>query len=97
MKYEDLDQCIFNWLTEGRARNIPISGPILQQKATEIAMKMGIHNFQASNGWLQKFKPVESCNFEDVWRRSGVQSCTGRRVETNLTKDFNRAQTIGYF
>lgn len=56
VKYEDLDKGIFDWLMEGRARNIPISGPILQQKAREIALKMGINNFQASNGWLQKFK-----------------------------------------
>jgi hypothetical protein len=38
MKRDELDKCIFDWLMEARVRNIPISGPILQQKAREMEL-----------------------------------------------------------
>jgi hypothetical protein len=36
--------------------NVPINGPILQEKATKIAMRLKAENFKASNGWLDLFK-----------------------------------------
>lgn len=55
-KNEDLDKKLFDWLMEARASNINVSGPILQEKARQEALRMGVENFQASNGWLSKFK-----------------------------------------
>jgi Tc5 transposase DNA-binding domain len=31
---------------------VPLSGPIIQQKAKLFAAKLGIEQFEASNGWL---------------------------------------------
>jgi hypothetical protein len=41
-----------------RARGYPISGPILQGKAKQIASELGVEggDFSASEGWLQKWK-----------------------------------------
>ena len=39
-----------------RALNLPISGPLIQEKALSVAEKLGIANFKASNGWLDRFK-----------------------------------------
>jgi hypothetical protein len=40
-----------------KARNLPISSFILQEKAREIATELrGNVMFRASNGWLDKFK-----------------------------------------
>jgi centromere protein B len=39
-----------------RSENIPINGPVLQEKATKIALSLKIENFKASNGWLDRFK-----------------------------------------
>ncbi|XP_050059747.1 tigger transposable element-derived protein 6-like [Aphis gossypii] len=44
------------WLKPVRAKNIPVSGPIIQEKAREIAVRHGNHSFKASNGWLSSFK-----------------------------------------
>ena len=38
-----------------RSKDVPISGPILQSKALQIAKELNINTFMASNGWLQSF------------------------------------------
>ena len=38
-----------------RAKTIPVSGPLIQTKAKSIAESLGDSEFQASNGWRQKF------------------------------------------
>jgi len=57
------------------SKNLPISCPILQTEAMQLAEKMNIKEFKASNGWLEKFKKsmilfgnksVVSQNFNDV-------------------------------
>ena len=35
---------------------IHISGPIIQEEALQIALKMNATGFTASNGWLEKWK-----------------------------------------
>ncbi|XP_049269028.1 tigger transposable element-derived protein 6-like [Rhipicephalus sanguineus] len=54
--YADVDKAVFTWFLDRRARNVPISGAILQQKAKDFASILGHDDFEASNGWLQGFK-----------------------------------------
>ena len=44
------------WVEQLLARNLTISGPILQEKAREFANMFGISDFGASSGWLSNFK-----------------------------------------
>jgi hypothetical protein len=53
-KHSDLEDELFEWFCHAHANNIPV-GPMVKEKANEIALKMGIE-FQCSNGWLQRFK-----------------------------------------
>ncbi|XP_046395439.1 tigger transposable element-derived protein 6-like [Ischnura elegans] len=55
-KNDELDRKVFEWFTEVRSANIPLSGSILQDRAKTIALKLGIDDFHASNGWLSRFK-----------------------------------------
>ena len=51
-----IDDETYEWFVAQRAKNLPISGPILQEKARQIATKLGEKIvFTASNGWLEKF------------------------------------------
>nr|CAI5851291.1 unnamed protein product [Callosobruchus analis] len=50
-----IDQVVYNWFYKSRNRNIPISVPLLKEKALEAAKNLKILNFKASNGWLEKF------------------------------------------
>jgi len=51
-----IDAKVYEWFCEARARNISISGKILQEKALHISSTHGFRNFMASNGWLAKFQ-----------------------------------------
>ena len=51
-----IDDETYEWFVAQRAKNLPISGPILQEKARQIATELGEKIvFTASNGWLEKF------------------------------------------
>ncbi|XP_054737831.1 tigger transposable element-derived protein 6-like [Anastrepha obliqua] len=56
----------FNWFAKARSQNIPISGPILKAKAMEIAGKLGVPNFNASDGWLNKRRIRNNVAFKCV-------------------------------
>ena len=56
-KNEALDDALFLWFCQERDRGVPISGPILQEKALNLNMKMGGDpSFMASSGWLTQWK-----------------------------------------
>ena len=43
-----------------RSENVPINGPMLQDKALEFTEGLNVDCFQTSNGWLEKWKEVNS-------------------------------------
>ncbi|CAF1134476.1 unnamed protein product [Rotaria sordida] len=55
---QTLDEQVSEWFVQQRAKGIPISGPILQEKARDIAESLGdqFASFKGSNGWLEKFR-----------------------------------------
>ena len=55
-KYEDLNKALTKWFLNCRSENIPLNGPLLKKKAIAFATELKIENFQASDGWLEKWK-----------------------------------------
>lgn len=51
-----MDEKIYTWFCAAREKQIPMSGPILQEKANDVAKDVGLTDFKASNGWLEKWK-----------------------------------------
>uniref|UniRef100_H3AB53 HTH CENPB-type domain-containing protein n=1 Tax=Latimeria chalumnae TaxID=7897 RepID=H3AB53_LATCH len=52
-----LDEALYNWFLQKRAKGEPVSGPILSEKALQFHQAMGCRSeFKASHGWLESFK-----------------------------------------
>lgn len=67
----DLDECVAKWFKQSRDKKIPLSGPLLQAKAEQFALKLGKPDFKASNGWLEKFRGRHNIVFRNVCGESG--------------------------
>ncbi|KAH7972197.1 hypothetical protein HPB52_009041 [Rhipicephalus sanguineus] len=55
-EHVQLDKAVFEWFKQARAAGVNFNGTILREKALEIADKLGIDGFCASNGWIDRFK-----------------------------------------
>lgn len=54
--YDEVEKTLYQWFLDIRARNLPVSSPMLQQKAKDLAVVLGVEDFTAGTGWLQRFK-----------------------------------------
>ena len=50
---EEINKLIWEWFKDMSRRKLPISGPMLQEKALQFAKDLGNAEFRASNGWLE--------------------------------------------
>lgn len=65
-EYPEVEKCLCTWIKQVRNNNIPISGPMIKEKAQEFASKLHIDNFSGSNGWLEGFKKRNDIAFKNV-------------------------------
>ncbi|GBL77384.1 hypothetical protein AVEN_233348-1 [Araneus ventricosus] len=68
---EEINEIVWEWFVDARARNLPISEPILQAQAKDIAEKLGKTGFPASNGWLESFRERHGMSFKGVCGKAG--------------------------
>ncbi|XP_046601956.1 tigger transposable element-derived protein 4-like [Neodiprion lecontei] len=50
-----MEEALLTWFKHQTANNVPISGPILQQKANDFVRLRGEENFECSSSWVQSF------------------------------------------
>lgn len=55
-KSDDIDELTWQWFQRVRGLKTPVSGPMIQQQARDYATELGKSDFEASNGWLARFK-----------------------------------------
>ncbi|XP_046661293.1 tigger transposable element-derived protein 4-like [Homalodisca vitripennis] len=65
-EFKDVDESVYQWLKQCRDKNLPVSGPILKEKAAQFAAQLNKPDFRASNGWLQNFKKRNEVIFKKV-------------------------------
>ncbi|XP_023233498.1 uncharacterized protein LOC111633198 isoform X1 [Centruroides sculpturatus] len=54
--YEELENVLTEWLKEAKEHRLPMNSNLLKEKALDIATKLGMYDFKASNGWIDRFK-----------------------------------------
>jgi len=83
------------------AQNIPVTSPMLQAKAGEIASSLQIEKFSAINGWLEAFRHRNNINFRalcgesanvdketaDDWKRHLAAVLQGYVIEDQFNAD----------
>ena len=52
-RHPEADAALTTWFKDARSHDIPLSGPILQEKAIELA---AVSDFIPSTGWLRRWK-----------------------------------------
>ncbi|XP_025196277.1 tigger transposable element-derived protein 4-like [Melanaphis sacchari] len=73
---ELIDKIVLEWFNHVRNKNVPLSGPIIQAKALEVAREIECDDFKASNSWLESFKVRHNLVFKSI---------CGESTSTNLT------------
>lgn len=55
-RYADVNALVWTWYNHARQAGIQMSGPMIQEKALQLAKELQIPGFKASNGWLHSWK-----------------------------------------
>lgn len=64
--FQDVDQAVLTWFKDARLQNVPVSGPMLQEKAREFADALEVTGFDASSGWLFRFRQRNGITWQVV-------------------------------
>lgn len=60
---EDVDEALIKWFTQQRSQNAPVTGVVLRAKAEQLAQLCGLHNWECSGSWIERFKRRHDINF----------------------------------
>lgn len=72
--YTDVEDALLIWLRQSLHLKMPISGPIIQRKAKELALILGHPGFGCSSGWLARFKARHMITFKNNTCEIGTTS-----------------------
>ena len=61
-KYDQINKAVLQWFKRMQTETVPISGALIREQALCFAKDLNINNFQASEGWLQKWKKRYALN-----------------------------------
>lgn len=92
--YDQIDTAVLKWVQLMRDKNLPISGAFIKNKALEFAQKFNLPDFQASTGWLDKFKQRHGLLQKTICGESAdvhEEDCTAWKetILSKLLKDYN--------
>ena len=98
---EEINKLTWEWFKDMSSRKVPISGPLLQERALLFAKDLDNAEFKASNGWLESFQKRHNITFvtrsgergdvpENVvkdWKEKLASLCEGYRPEDIFNMD----------
>ncbi|KAK7493174.1 hypothetical protein BaRGS_00015511 [Batillaria attramentaria] len=63
-KFSAVEDDLMKWFLHARARNVPVTGPVLKTKAEEFAHKHGTYDWACTEGWIHRFKKRHDITFK---------------------------------
>lgn len=54
--FEDVEAVMYEWFVDVRPRNVPVPGPMIKQKAKDLAFLLGRKESRGGSGWIQQSK-----------------------------------------
>ncbi len=63
---EEINAAVWEWFLAARAKDNPLSEPMLRTEAPEVAKKLNNTKFRASTGWLDSFKARHKISFNQI-------------------------------
>ena len=82
---EEINKLIWEWFKDMSRRKLPISGPMLQEKALQFAKDLGNTEFRGSNGWLESFRKRNNIAF---YVKSGEKADVDIAIVEDWEKNF---------
>jgi len=71
--YHDVDSAVQDWFTQATIQtNVVIGGPEIQAQALKYASMLNKPEFQASNGWLQRFRARNHISYKTIVGEAGL-------------------------
>ena len=71
--YQDIDTAVQEWFTQATSQiNVVIGGYEIQRQALKYANMLNKQEFQASNGWLQRFRARNHISFKTIVGEAGL-------------------------
>ena len=69
---EELETILSAWFKQAHTTKASINGPHLKEKALHIAAHLGIDSFQASSGWIYRFKKRHNLVYTTLLEGSAI-------------------------
>lgn len=60
-----VEEALLLWIQDARSKNIPLNGPLIQERAKQLAFGLDIE-FEASQGWFDRFKRRHGISYKSV-------------------------------
>ena len=85
--YQDVDTAVQEWFTQATSQiNVVIGGYEIQRQALKYANMLNKQEFQASNGWLQRFRARNHIRFKLTRQKRTRKSNKGKKSPEYLTE-----------
>lgn len=81
--FQVVDQAVLTWFKDARLQDVPVSGPLLQEKAREFAAVLEVTGFEASAGWLYRFRQRNGITWQTASGEGKAADAEGAAAWTN--------------
>lgn len=76
-----VEEVLLTWFKEVTAAGVNVDGKVLREKAVDIALTLGVEDFQASGGWIHRFKARHNLSYKTVCGE-------GKKVDASAVEDW---------